>query len=243
MIKSRIRFLAIAVICVALLLVVKLYSLQIVHYEDFAERADRQYLRPSNAFNRGNIYFTDKDGKKIFAATTKTGFILAINPKILPQESVGDIYNALKKIVPELSHSDFEEKAKKTKDSYEELAKRLTEDQGKAITALKYKGVNVYKERWRYYPGKELAAHVLGFIGFKGNEVAGRYGLERQYEKTLARNSEGVYANFFVEMFSNIKEKVVDGEALEGDVITTIEPTTQAYVENMLKQITKTYNS
>jgi cell division protein FtsI/penicillin-binding protein 2 len=77
-IRVRIRIVAVCVLLFASLLFVKLYSLQIVHYQDFADRADRQYQRPSDAFNRGTIYFSDKDGGLISAATLKTGFILAI---------------------------------------------------------------------------------------------------------------------------------------------------------------------
>ena len=240
--KTRIRIIAGCVFLFAILLLVKLYSVQIIHSEDFRDRADRQYQRPANAFNRGTIYFTDKTGTKISAATLKTGFILAIIPKSLQRDaSIDTTYNKLLEIVPTLNYDEYAVKANKVGDTYEEIAKRIDEEQGKKIAALKIPGVSLYKDKWRYYPGGELAAHVLGFMGYKGNEIGGRYGLERSYEDNLKRENDDVYVNFFAELFSNIK-KGVSGE-LQGDVVTSIEPRTQAYVEDMLKKLNGQYSS
>lgn len=242
MMRNRIRIIAFFIVLFTILLFVKLYSLQIVHSEDFRDRADRQYQRPANAFNRGTIYFSDKDGNLISGATLKTGFILVINPKTLQKNgTVDSTFSKLKEIVPELVEEDFKLKANKLNDSYEEIKKQLEEDQGKLISALKMPGVSLYKDKWRYYPGGELAAHVLGFMAYKGNDISGRYGLERQYDQTLKRESNDVYVNFFAELFSNIK-KGVQGD-LEGDVVTSIEPRTQAYLENTVKNITQQYSS
>lgn len=240
--RTRIRIIAAIVVLFSILLFVKLYSVQIIHSEDFKDRADRQYQRPANAFNRGTIYFTDKTGNQISAATLKTGFILAINPKTLQLNgSVDTTYNKLLDILPELNYDEYVPKANKQNDTYEELRKQVEEEQGKKISALKIPGVSLYKDKWRYYPGGELAAHVLGFMAYKGNEIGGRYGLERSYEENLKRESDDVYVNFFAELFSNLK-KGVQGE-LQGDVVTSIEPRTQAYVEDMLKNITRQYGS
>jgi len=108
--------------------------------------------------------------------------------------------------------------------------------------ALKLPGVGVYKEKWRYYPGGQLASHVLGFMGYKGDEFAGRYGLEKQYDEVLSRNSDNVYVNFFAEIFSDIKS-VSSGESPEGDIVTTIDPDTQGYLEDTLKAIQQKYSS
>lgn len=240
--KTRIRIIAACVFLFSILLFIKLYSLQIIHSEDFRDRADRQYQRPANAFNRGTIYFTDKDGNQISAATLKTGFILAINPKTLQLNGTIDTtYTKLLTALPSLKSEDYYPKANKTGDTYEELMKQVDEADGKKISALKLQGVTLYKDKWRYYPGGVLAAHVLGFMAYKGNDIAGRYGLERSFEDTLKRENDDVYVNFFAELFSNIKQGV-DG-SLQGDVVTTIEPRTQAYVEDTLKNITREYSS
>lgn len=242
-IKKRVRLISFLVLFVAGMLFIKLYSVQIVHYDDFAERADRQYQKPADAFNRGSIFFSDRTGNLISAATLKTGFIIAINPGIIQKNgSLDTVYEKINEITP-IDYNEYVIHVGKENDSYEEVKKKVSEEEGKKIAELKLAGVMVFKDKWRYYPGGTLAAHVLGFMGYKGNEIAGRYGLERQYDVTLARESNDVYVNFFAEMFSNLKKTVQKGNEFEGDIVTTIEPRTQAYVENMLKDITNQYGS
>lgn len=245
LIKSRIRILSIGILLVALMLVAKLYSVQIIHGGDFAERADRQYQKPSgHIFNRGSIYFTEKSGNTISAATVKTGFILAINPKLVQKTGIDGVYASIKEFIPDLDYDDFYMRAGKQNDTYEEVRKKVDEKTGEAISEKKIAGVGLYKDKWRYYPGGQLASHVLGLIGYNAeNELAGRYGLERSYENTLLRDSDSVYVNFFAEMFSNIKKTVLEHEKLEGDIVTSIEPDTQQYIEQMLNKLEKTYNS
>jgi cell division protein FtsI (penicillin-binding protein 3)/stage V sporulation protein D (sporulation-specific penicillin-binding protein) len=248
MVAKRIRIISYLILALALMLVAKLYSVQIIHYSDFADRADRQYQRPSGTvFNRGTIYFQSKAGQLISAGTLKSGFSVAINPKIIQanisaSSTVNGIYEKLSAVI-KLDSDDFTKRANKKNDSYEEIAKRVDEETGKKIDALKIPGVSIYKEKWRYYPGGDLAANVLGFMGFKGDEYAGRYGLEKYYEDVLKRDSDNVYVNFFAEIFSNVKSTVVDGEKMEGDLVTTIEPDTQKYLEDTLKHIQEAYSS
>jgi cell division protein FtsI/penicillin-binding protein 2 len=245
MLQKRVRIISFIFLAIVLMLVIKLYSVQIVHYDDFADRADRQYQRSSGeVFNRGTIYFSTKDGELISAATLKTGFNVAINPKILQKsnaEGIAEVYKKLSNIL-EIDEQDFLMRANKVNDIYEEIAKHIDEATGKKIRDLKIPGISIYKEKWRYYPGGTLAANVLGFMGFKGDEYAGRYGLERYYEDTLKRGGEDVYVNFFAEIFSNIKS-AVDGEKMEGDIVTSIEPDTQKYLEDLLVGIEKQYGS
>lgn len=45
---------------------------------------------------------------------------------------------------------------------------------------------------------------------------------KRFYEKTLSRDSEDLFANFFVEIFSNVKKTIASSEG-EGSIVSTIE--------------------
>ncbi len=243
MIKSRIRLIALLIVAFSLLLFIKLYSLQIIQADDFRERADRQYQKPADNFSRGTIFFSQKDGTPISAASLKTGFIVAMVPKKVSDAGAEDVYSKLSSILPDLDKTDFMTKASKSGDPYEEIRKKVDQEVGEKIAALKLPGINLFKDKWRYYPGGTLASNVLGFMGYKGDEFAGRYGLERYYEDVLRRTQSDAYANFFVETFSNLKKTVLDGKTLEGDIITTIEPKTQAYAEEMVENITTQYSS
>src|SRR3989338_8815743 len=88
--RSRIRLVLAFVIFIVLCILLRLYFVQIVHGDIYAQKADRQFASGgSGLFDRGAIYFTRKDGTFISAATLATGFLVAINPQtIIDPEAV-----------------------------------------------------------------------------------------------------------------------------------------------------------
>lgn len=219
----------------------RLYYVQIVFGDELSYQADRQYVRPNHAlFDRGNIYFTSKSGERVSAGTLKTGFIISLNPTLL--QDPDSTYEKLSQII-EIDQEDFFAKASKSDDPYEEIAEHVPTEQAEAIAKLDINGVQVHKQRWRYYPGEDMSAHALGVVAYSGDELAGRYGLERFYEQTLGRGESNVYVNFFAEIFSNIKDTVSYSQEKEGDIITSIEPTVQNYIEQTLMQIEEEWGS
>ncbi len=240
---GRLRIMSLGLIIFAIILIGKLYLVQIVNGKTFEEKAQHQYISTANFFDRGTIYFSPKEGSLLPAATLKTGLILAINPQILSRESdLDSIYEKINAIVP-IEKNTFFEKVKKTDDPYEELARKLPNDLESKIAKLDISGVDTYKHKWRLYSSDKMAAQTLGFIGFKGDELSGRYGLERYYENVLGRSGDDAFVNFFAEIFSNIKKSVSDEESLAGDIVTTIEPTVESYLEEQLVKVNETYHS
>lgn len=70
----------------------------------------------------------------------------------------------------------------------------------------------------RFYPQGLFAAHVLGFVGYRENDRVGQYGVESQYDDVLT-------------------------SASGDDVVLTIDPTIQAYVETKLAEVLHRYSS
>lgn len=240
--ENRLRLLTLGVFSVAIILGVKLYLVQVVSGEEFGEQARGQYAASANYFDRGSIFFTTKDGELVPGASIGTGFVLYINPRLLKiQPDLEVVYEQINAITP-IDKEDFLAKAR-ADSAYRELAKRLPEAVAEKIKTIPIPGVSVARERWRIYPGEEIAAHTVGLIGFHGNELAGRYGLERFYEKTLKRDENGMFVNFFAEIFANLSKATNEPEALEGDVITSIEPSVQAFLESQLLKVTEKYAS
>ncbi len=239
--SGRVRFVFILIVIFALGLVYRLYSIQIVDGEEYSIKADRQYLTPnSSLLNRGAIYFTSKEGDKVTAAYQQTGDIVVISPKQITDKEA--VFEAINSNVP-IDKEEFNKKADKVGDPYEEIAKKVDLEIGEKIQALNVPGLQVYKQKWRSYPGGSLAAATVGFMAFDHEDLAGRYGLEYQYEDTLKRTDESSYANFFVEVFSNIKNQFAESEKSEGDIVTTIEPNVETYLEQTLKDINDKWSS
>jgi cell division protein FtsI/penicillin-binding protein 2 len=233
--SNRLSILSVLFLTFALILIGRLYFLQVVYGQDFSDRADRQYVRPAESlFDRGTIFFEYKDGSSLSAAMLQNGFTVAINPEII--EDPEAVYSAISSLIP-LDREDFFARVSKKDDPYEKIAGKVEENIGKKIDALKLPGVILSRERWRFYPSGSSAAHLLGFVGYKGDTLAGRYGLERYYEEILGRAGDDLYVNFFAEIFGNIKEKIIDKKESEGDIVTTIEPAVQNFLEGQLKKI------
>lgn len=228
----------------SLIMVVRLYFLQIIHGENYNEKADRQYISVSvDTYDRGSIFFQNKKGDLISAASLKTGYVLALNTKLM-STNTEMYYKKISEIIP-LDMGAFYSKATKVNDPYEEIARQVSEDKIKKISELKLPGIIIEKEKWRYYPGENLAANVIGFVGFddKGENILGRYGLEKQYNDNLQRDSSGLYVNTFAEIFSNINDSFIQDKNREGDIITSIEPEVQGYVEKIVLDTNTRWNS
>lgn len=242
--RLRLRIVSFAVIVVALLITSRLYFVQVIQGEEFALRAERQYVSSSQElFDRGAIYFTRKDGTLISAATLTNGFLLAIDPGAL--EDASGVFEKVSALVPELDRDAFMTSAGKEDDPYEVIKRRLTEDEGRAVDALDLPGVIVERERWRSYPAGAHAAQTIGIIAYDNdNTIAGRFGLERYYNDVLSHDGEGVFGNFFAELFANLDSVVVDARrAREGDVITSIEPIVQQKLDEILLETNGRYGS
>src|SRR5437868_3930712 len=118
--QGRVRLLSVLIILFALVLVAKLYFVQIIDAPIYKAKADHQYVEGANFFDRGSIFFSTKDNTRVPAAGIQSGFILAINPALLTEHSVdmNALYDKLGSIA-DIDKSLFMEKAAKIVDPYE----------------------------------------------------------------------------------------------------------------------------
>jgi len=240
---KRIRIVVISVFAFALVIAIKLFSVQVINGDEYAIKADRQYVKETNIalLDRGSIFFSSKDNIKIAAATIKDGYNLSINPKILKNPE--QVYEALSQYL-EIDRNKFLEKAAQASSSYREIQRRLDIETGESIRQLRIPGVVVSKESWRIYPGDSLASNTIGLIGLdKKNNLEGRYGLESYYEDILSRKSMSTNTYFFAEIFSDIKKVALNEKVKEGDIVTSIEPTVQSYLETTLSDTLEKWDS
>ena len=95
------------------------------------------------------------------------------------------------------------------------LARKVTPEEAGRVKALELKGIAFLKENRRYYPKKELAAHVIGYVG--ANNV-GLAGLESAYDpyvrgkdgKVLVTTDARQHA-----VFSRVDRQATSGASLE----------------------------
>lgn len=229
---------------IGFLLIIRLYYVQIIDGTAYEEKATRQYVHTSqDIFNRGTIYYTTKDGEKVGAASMKAGYVLAVNPEMITDAE--SVYEALDPHI-DIDRMAFLEKATLPNRTYVEIEPKLSEESAAAIEPLDIDGVQLYRTQWRYYPGHEVGARSIGFIGYtdEGTLQRGKYGLESAYDEVLVRDDTALSVNFFAEIFSNLGNLVFDNEdAKEGDIVTTIEPTVARMLDRILMETQERYSS
>lgn len=239
---TRIRVITLLVLCFMLVLIIRLYVIQVLHGEEYRTSAQNQYVHTvQDMFKRGSIYLTTKDNEKVSGATIKSGYLLAIDPTKI--DDIENTYTTLSQIIP-LEREVFFERANKKDKTYQEIERTVENETAEKIESLKLSGVKLYRNQWRYYPGKSLASRTIGFIGYNEDTLVGKYGLERYYENTLMRDNEHIAVNFFAEIFSNLGELIFDSsDSQSGDIVTTIEPTVARALDRVLDEAQTKWSS
>lgn len=244
--RFRIRLVIVFLVFASLAIITRLYFVQVVHGQEYTARADHQFASGSTGlFDRGSIYFTRKDGTLISAATLATGFLAAINPQVLKDPQAA--YAAIDAVASStlISRTAFMTAAHKPGQVYVEVAHHLSDAAGKKLSQEQIPGVEVLRERWRLYPGGDLASQAIGIVSYGGgNTLTGQTGLEAAYDGVLSRSDNGLYKNFFAEIFSNVGNMLVSAQnAREGDVVTTIEPEVESRLVDDLAKTNQKYSS
>ena len=148
-IVSRARILSAVFICVAALLLLRLYFVQIVHGEEHRRSAQGQYVAAaSDSEDRGDIFFSKKGGELVAAAVMQSGWRLAIAPSEMRDPEA--VLEKLRSFVP-VDRERFLASAGKAADPYEEVAFRLGDEAALRIRKEKIPGVILVPDRWRVH--------------------------------------------------------------------------------------------
>jgi cell division protein FtsI (penicillin-binding protein 3) len=162
----------------------RLIYLQVFQHADLAARADRQQLKTVKlAPKRGEIF--DRNGR-LLAYSVDADTISAVPSEIEDPETVARLVcGALDHCDAALRKSMAERLRGKGQFAY--LQRKVSPDAARRVRELNLPGIALYKESRRYYPKKELAAHVLGYVGLDNDGLAG---LESAYDARI-RGREG----------------------------------------------------
>jgi hypothetical protein len=144
---TRIRIIAFVTMVIGAFFLYRLFTLQIIRTESYKETADRSYMKSADTFDRGTIFFEQKDGTRISAATVNSGFILSINPTQI--KDIQETINTLSGVVV-FDHDAFMMKAKKKNDPYEEITHSANSISVKNNKPLSIRGVDL---KTHEYPG------------------------------------------------------------------------------------------
>lgn len=205
----------------------RLVYLQVVQHHEMVARAERQQLRtlPVPA-KRGEIY--DRRGR-LLAYSVDADTVYAVPVEIAePARSAAALCRVLEGCDRKERQSILDRLTQKR--SFVYVRRRVTPAEARAVAALNLEGVGFMRESRRFYPNKELAAHLLGYVGL---DNVGLSGIESAYDK-LIRGREGtvlVQTDARRRAFSRVERTPTTGGTLE----LTIDEQLQHIVERELR--------
>jgi cell division protein FtsI (penicillin-binding protein 3) len=214
----------------ALAVFVRLVDLQIYQHDSLEALAKSLRTRlEDEPAQRGDL--VDRHGRPL--AYTVDEETVGADPRKLtdPRRTAVRLCDALGDCTA-AERADLERRLSQKWKKFEYVRHWATEEQARRVTALKIAGVYLQKEPHRYYPAKQLAASVLGFVGLDNK---GKAGLEEMYEEKL----RGQPGHILVQKdgsktraaFSRIGAPPVPGDTLE----LTIDAVLQNVVERELR--------
>ncbi len=172
------------------LLVTKLVSLQMVDDDRYkTEGLQQRAFTQTLAAERGAIY--DRNGNELVVSRPASSVF--VDPALIedPRAEAAQVSPILGLDVADV------EAAMRTDGRFAYLARKVTDDQARAVEALELAGVALVGESARYSPSADLAKSLLGGVD---TDNVGTWGLEMVYqdaltgtpgELTLERNPEG----------------------------------------------------
>ena len=190
---------------------VRLVYLQVFRYSDLSARADRQQSRtiPSPA-KRGEIL--DRNGR-ILARSVDADTIYAVPTELGdPDEVAATLCRALRDCDSD-GRRAIADRIRKGK-HFAYVRRQVSPDQARRVADLEMEGIGFVRENQRRYPNRELASHLLGYVGV---DNVGLGGIEGTYD-SLIRGKAGtvlVQTDARRHAFSRVERPPTTGASLE----------------------------
>lgn len=180
--RGRMWILQATVFFVGVLLISRLYFIQVISHGKWVVMAESQH----NAFqelaaDRGEIYI--HDGEDRYPLAVNREYQMAyVSPKDVMEKDRAAL--ELSRVLG-IDAVVIEDKLNRPNDPFEIIKKRLSDDEVARVKELHLKGVALLPEKYRYYPAGELAAQVIGFASLGENGRVGGYGIEASEDSRL----------------------------------------------------------
>jgi len=174
--SPRVRLLMVAVLAMLWMgaTLARLGYLQLVCYSDYLARAQRQQQRIVEISpKRGAIY--DRNMREL-AMSVQVESCFAVPAEIANPEMAARLLSGVLGVPPEEIETRLS-----TSRAFVWIARKLSVEKAARIAALNLRGIYFQKENQRFYPKRQLAAHVLGYVDIDEKGLAGiEYAVDEQ---------------------------------------------------------------
>ena len=236
--RARIALLGVCVMCVAMLVVVRAFHVQISTGDRLREMAEDQHLRHLRVSpRRGAIY--DRHGAEL-AVSADVDSVYA-NPRRL--RAMAQDPTTVARSIAKVLDVDPQQLAKRLgADRYFVwIERRVTPNEATRIRELDIPGIELTTEARRYYPNRHLAAHLIGFADIDGRGIEG---IELAYEDRLRGSDRRVEAIRDRRGHVVFADDMEDDRTIQGQsVVLTIDKAIQHIAERELALGVRTFEA
>src|SRR5579885_490311 len=201
----------------------RLAYLQLLCHAEYLARAQRQQQRTLEITpKRGAIY--DRNGNTLAMS-------VSVDSAFAVPSELGDNAALAARLISGVLHipRDVLEARIASGGTFVWIQRKLPPDKAEAIAALNLKGIYLQKENQRFYPKRDLAAHVLGFVDM---DEKGLGGIEYELDSQIRGKTEKVV------VMADARQRWFDGGAAQRDtgasVVLTLDTTIQYIAEREL---------
>src|SRR5579863_2060534 len=209
----------------------RLSYLQLYRHSEYLSRALRQQQRSFEITpERGAIY--DRNGKPL-AMSIQVDSAFAVPSEIVDENLAARLLSG----VVNKPQEEIEARLESSK-AFAWIARKLPPEKADAISKLNLKGIYLQKENQRFYPKRDLAAHVLGFVDV---DEKGLIGIERELDSQIRGKNEKIV------VMADAKQRWFDGGEAQrvrgANVVLTLDEKIQFIAERELSAaIAKTHS-
>jgi cell division protein FtsI (penicillin-binding protein 3) len=166
----------------ALAVFLRLGYLQLVRHGDYLARAQKQQQRTVEITPpRGTIF--DRAGHPLaMSIGVKSAF--ALTPELRDQSMAAHLLSGIVNVPEDVLLQRFE-----SSKGFVWVSRKLPPEKVEAVNALNLRGVYFQEENQRFYPKRDLASHVLGFVD---PDERGLGGIEYEFDSLIRGKSEKI---------------------------------------------------
>src|SRR6266403_1767741 len=160
----------------------RLGYLQLIRHSDYLARAQRQQQRTIEITPKRGIIYDRNMHPLAMSVPVKSAF--AVPAEIADEAMVAHLLSGIVNVPQDVLQQRFQASR-----SFAWVSRKLPPEKVEAVTALNLKGIYFQDENQRFYPKRDLAAHVLGFVD---PDERGLGGIESELDSQIRGKSEKI---------------------------------------------------
>src|ERR1700740_2823521 len=156
--------------------------LQLFRHSEYLARAQRQQQRTIEITPKRGIIYDRNMHPLAMSVPVKSAF--AVPAEIADESLAAHLLSGVGNVAEEVLLGRFEASR-----SFAWVSRKLPPEKVEAVAALNLKGIYFQEENQRFYPKRDLAAHVLGFVD---PDEKGLGGIESDLDSLIRGKSEKI---------------------------------------------------